>query len=261
MRSFLNNLSRRGKLTLLALVILIVVPIIIATVIALIPKTPTQKLIGNINTTLKNNATDNNSVFTARATSIIFNSGGYIYARTSAPSNYNDQNDVALFKVNKDGTVTLIASAFGATDPANLFRLGVPMNIQERILSKTSAEIIRGLCNFGYFGDNDPIGYTGFDQSFVNNTVQIESSTIDTIRHKLNNTLIAQNTGVAESQQVICVSAITDGSSQTTNPYVNVTTAFNLQFITHNGTVSVHRVEIVTDMNFNRTIMLDGKQL
>jgi hypothetical protein len=122
----------------------------------------------------------------------------------------------------------------------------------------TTPQVVLSYCNLN---DNTP-NYTNWAGITTSGGQRaLSDNDISMLESKLNAILIPQNQSAVTDKKVACVLAITNSNSQTVNPNVNVVTSFSAQFITSGGTVTTHQISLTVDMNFNRTITLDGNQI
>jgi len=165
-----------------------------------------------------------------------------------------------IFTINSDGTLTQIASGTSFS-PIELLGYGMSLTDIATLTGRTIAQAQQWLftvCN--YTGGSAP-GYSGFTNTFANGQVTLDPQAITTIQNALTGAIAAQNATESQSQQMVCINAVTGGSTQVANPNVNVVTTFNVQFIAGDGTLTTHSISLTVDMNFNTTVTLDGTRI
>jgi len=169
--------------------------------------------------------------------------------------------NVTFFKVNKDGSMTQIASG-SSFSPIDLLGLGIPLATQAKLTGQDLTQIqqnLAGLCD--YSGGNTP-GYLGFDGSFNPNGWQIDATTLDGIEQALTGVLGNENAGAQQSKKVICVNATREKSNFSTDAHTYISTfTLELRFITADGTVTTHMFTFATGPNYYRSYTLDGQKI
>lgn len=129
----------------------------------------------------------------------------------------------------------------------------------ENVLTYIDAQNILSYCSMS--SDNRP-SYTGWQVVRTSGNWSLDDGADSTLEQKLNSVLQPQNTAQTDSNnKVACVSVVSTDNAQTVNPNVNVTTNFNVQFVTSGGAITTHDISYVVDMNFDVTVFLDGKQI
>ena len=249
-----NNLSNQSQFTqrrvrILVAIIIIFVLAVIGLCIPFIPNKTTQ-LKSNLIDVMQKDASTNPDIPTS-AISIIYQDNGWLVATVNI-----NEGGVAVFH-DVDNKYVLVAVGTNVT-AIYLLQHSVPTDVIAKAIGRPFADQLAIECN--YSGGTTP-GYAGFDSTFANGQVQLDPTAITTAQTALSTAVATKNTAASSSQQVICVNAISDGSSQTAIPNANVTTTFDVQFITKNGDITTHKVSIIVDMNFNTTITLDGTTL
>ena len=187
---------------------------------------------------------------------------GFAIASVSDPNATSQANagNVTVFKVNKDGSMTQIAEAsyFG---PLDLLNLGIPLATQAKLTGTNVGEVEQNLASqCGYSGGS--IGLTGFSGSFSPGQWQIDAATLDQLTQKLQGAISTQNSNATGGKAVICVNATQKGSSVTTNKTTYISTyTLQVQFVTGDGTLTMHTVTFTNGSPRFRVYTLDGQKL
>jgi hypothetical protein len=197
----------------------------------------------------------------AKATSVKV-AGGFATALVSDPTSRGQayEGNTTIFKVNKDGSMVQLArgSSFG---PLDLLELGIPLETQANLAGTSIGSVKQNLVNqCGY--SEGTIGYVGFDGSFNPGGWQIDSATLDGLEQKLSNAIGNQNIKATDSKTVICVNAIQKNSNLTTDKTTYISTfTLQVQFITSDGTLTMHTLNFSIGPNHYRGYTLDGHDI
>lgn len=169
--------------------------------------------------------------------------------------------NVTFFKVNKDGSMTQIASG-SSFSPIDLLGLGIPLATQAKLTGQDLTQVQQNLASLcGYSSGNTP-GYFGFDGSFNPNGWQIDATTLDSIEQTLTGVLGSKNAGAQQGKKVICVNATRENSNFNTDAQTYISTfTLELRFITADGTVTTHMFTFATGPNYYRSYTLDGQKI
>lgn len=170
--------------------------------------------------------------------------------------------NVTLFKVNKDGSMTQIASG-SYFSPIDMLGLGIPLATQAKLTGQSLDQVQQNLAQLcGYDGSNTP-GYFGFDGSFSPGGWQIDATTLDSLEQALTGVLSQQNDAAQQQANVVvCVNATRENSNFTTSTQTYISTfTLQLQFITADGTVTTHMFTFATGPNYYRSYTLDGQKI
>jgi hypothetical protein len=189
--------------------------------------------------------------------------GGFAISTVQDPTATSQAGagNVTYFKVNKDGSMTQIASG-SYFSPIDLLGLGIPLATQAELTGQTLTQVQQNLAgSCGYSGGNTP-GYLGFDGSFNPGGWQIDATTLDGVEQALTSALSNKNAGAQQGKQVICVNATRKNSNFSTNAKTYISTfTLELQFITADGTVSTHTFTFATGPNYYRSYTIDGQKI
>jgi len=169
--------------------------------------------------------------------------------------------NVTFFKVNKDGSMTQIASG-SSFSPIDLLGLGIPLATQAKLTGQDLTQIQQNLADLcGYNGSDTP-GYFGFDGSFNPGGWQIDATTLQGVEQALTGVLSNKNAEAQQGKTVVCVNATRDKSNSNTDTHTYISTfTLELQFITADGTVTTHMFTFATGPNYYRSYTLDGQEI
>lgn len=188
--------------------------------------------------------------------------GDFAIATVSDPSAKGQANagNTTVFKVNKDGSMVQIANG-SYFSPLDLLGLGIPLATQAKLTGSDLGHVQQDLANqCGY--SNGAIGFKGFDNSFNPNGWQIDAATLSGLEQKLSNATGNQNIKATSGKKVICVNATQKNSNLTTDKSTYISTfALQVQFITSDGTLTMHTVTFSVGPNHYRNYTLDGQQV
>ena len=169
--------------------------------------------------------------------------------------------NVTLFKVNKDGSMTQIASGSSFT-PIDMLGLGIPLATQAKLTGQSLDQVQQNLADAcAYDGSTTP-GYLGFNSSFSPGGWQIDADTLDNVEQALTGVLGQQNAQAQQGNTVVCVNATRNNSNFNTDTHTYISTfTLQLQFITADGTVTTHMFTFATGPNYYRSYTLDGQKI
>ncbi|HTB48524.1 MAG TPA: hypothetical protein VK712_00390 [Verrucomicrobiae bacterium] len=188
--------------------------------------------------------------------------GGFAIATVSDPS-ANSQayaGNETVFKVNKDGSMVQLAngSSFG---PLDLLGLGMPLATQAKLTGTDTLQVEQNLATqCGY--SSGEIGFSGFSGSFSPGQWQIDALTLDSLMQKLSSAINTQNNKALAGKTVICVNATQKNSNFTTDKTTYISTfTLHVQFITIDGTLTMHTITFTNGSPRYRTYTLDGQNI
>jgi hypothetical protein len=189
--------------------------------------------------------------------------GGFAMSTVQDPTADGQANagNVTFFKVNKDGSMTQIASG-SSFSPIDLLGFGIPLATQAELTGQSLAQVQQNLASLcGYNGSNTP-GYFGFDGSFSPGGWQIDATTLDGLEQALTGVLGNKNSKAKQGETVFCVNATRKNSNRSTNTKTYISTfTLELQFIASSGTVTTHTFTFATGPNYYRSYTLDGQKI
>jgi hypothetical protein len=188
--------------------------------------------------------------------------GGFALSTVSDPTDQSQENsgNITVFRVNKDGAMTEIAtgSYFG---PLYLLGLGIPLATQAKLTGSNLGSVEQNLASqCGY--SNGTIGMYGFGGSFSPGQWQIDASTLDILSQKLQDAISTQDAKASSGKSVICVNATQKNSNVTTNKTTYISTyTLQVQFVTSDGTLTMHTITFTNGSPRFRTYTLDGQNI
>lgn len=189
--------------------------------------------------------------------------GGFALATVSDPTAQGQAGagNVAVFKVNNDGSMTQIANG-SSFSPIALLELGIPLATQAQLTGRDLSQTKQYLATMcGYSGGNVP-GYFGFKASFSPDGWQIDAAALDGIEQALTTAISNKNAEAKSGEKVICVNATRENSNVSTDKQTYISTfTLKLQLITDNGTATTHTFTFALGPNYYRSYTLDGQKI
>lgn len=189
--------------------------------------------------------------------------GGFAIATVSDPTAKSQINsgNVTVFKVNEDGSMTLLANGSSFTT-FDLLALGIPLATQAELTGASLDQIAQKLASdCGYNGGDTP-GYVGFDGSFDPDKWQIDSGTLDSVEQALTTSISNKNAGLNAEDKTVCVNATNNKSNATTDMKTYISTfTLELQFFTTKGVVTNHAFAFSIGPNYYQDYSLDGQKI
>lgn len=190
-------------------------------------------------------------------------SGGFALATVSNPATKGnaDVTSVSVFKVNKDGSMTLLATN-GYFSPVDLLEFGIPLATQAKLTGINLAQVQQTLASTcSYSGNNTP-GYLGFDGSFNPDAWQIDSATLRDLEQAVSDTVSNTNATAAADRVVVCIKATQKNSNATTDTTTYISTfTLQVQFFTADGALTTHTLTFAAGPNYYRNYTLDGNDI
>lgn len=188
--------------------------------------------------------------------------GGFAIAIVSDPAAEGQANagNTTVFKVNKDGSMVQIANG-SHFSPLDLLVLGISLATQAKLTGSNLGHVEQDLANqCGY--SNGVIGFNGFGGSFSPGQWQIDAATLDGLMQKLSSAISTQNVKAVGGKTVICVNATQKNSNFTTDKTTYISTyTLQVQFISLDGTLTMHTVTFTNSSPRYRTYTLDGQAI
>lgn len=189
--------------------------------------------------------------------------GGFALATVSdstvdGPAN---ADNIAVFKVNKDGSMKQIAVNI-FFNPLELLELGIPLKTQAKLTEKSLEKTQLALANSCNYSGSSAPGYIGFDDSFNPDGWEIDAATLDGLQQALTTVISNKNASAEFGKKTICIKATRENSNVTTDMKTYISTfTLKLRFITHDGVITNHIFTFATGPNYYRNYTLDGQQI
>ncbi|HWB39290.1 MAG TPA: hypothetical protein VG604_03555 [Candidatus Saccharimonadales bacterium] len=189
--------------------------------------------------------------------------GGFALATVTNPTTSGQESVVytAVFRVSQDGSMRQLASG-SSFSPLDLLNLGIPLATQAKLTGSSLGQTKQNLgdqCN--YTGGGLP-GYSGFGGSFNPGGWQIDSATLSSLEQALSDVLKEQNAAAQPGKSVVCVIATRKNSNLSTDTKTYTSTfKLQVQFVTGDGTLTVHALTFAIGYNHYRNYTLDGHNI
>lgn len=190
--------------------------------------------------------------------------GGFAIAIVSDPTSKSQIRDgnMTIFKVNEDGSMTMLASGSSFT-PLDLLALGMPLATQAEFKGTSVDQVKQNLSSVcGYDGFDIP-GYSGFGGTFEPDRWQIDSGTLDDLEQALTAVIGSKNTmAKSPEEKIICVNATKNKSNAVTDMKTYISTfTLELQFVSGGGVMTTHKFTFSIGPNYYKSYTLDGQKL
>jgi hypothetical protein len=176
------------------------------------------------------------------------------------------QGFLAYFKLNRDGSMTVLASG-SEINPIDLLDVGIPLATQATLARRNVGQVKqRVFSECDYNGGNVP-GYYGFGGSFGSKyDWELDAGTVDRVEQTLSDTISRQNATTESGKRVVCVNVgFRDRKNSTLKvdkkTYV-ATMTLRVGFITSSGALTHHTLKVAWGFPDRRwRYTLDGRRI
>lgn len=248
---------KKRRLLLIGLIVLFVLFVIVLAVLA--QPSASQRRQQKLNQTATTASQKRRSSTNWTATNTV-EAGGY--ASSLVTQTGQSQNYIVIYKVDKTGAMTEIASGSSFT-PMSLLELGIPLDTQAKLTQQSLSAVQQKLeQSCGYKGGDTPGIETNSFQSVQTDGVStLGGGKMLSIQYVLGNAISTLNAAQSNADdKVVCVTAVPTNASGENDSSINL--SFQLHFFTGNGVLTTHDFTYSSPSMMGAiTMTLDGKQI